>query len=196
MEVLESFEVKLLFNIVVDTETGEVTTKCIKKSIDKLVNVIDAKPKKKVSKKQESNEPLLTLEDNKYCLTHAAAELMDVEPGDKLDIKYEKQGKNLVPVIGKDESFGSFNGNKVTKSLTVACRGNKNVELTKYGTEFLVIPHESKVGIFILQNKDAELEQILDDSTEEEIELPMDVDLQDLIDDGDVTEVSSSLFQL
>lgn len=196
MEVLESFEVKLLFNIEVDTETGEIITKCVKKSIDKAVSVSDAKPKKKVSKKQESTDPLLTLEDNKYTLTQAAADLMGVVAGDKLDIKYEKQGKTLVPIIAKDDDFGTYNGNKVTKGLTVACRGSKNVELSKFGNEFLIIPHESKVGIFILQNKNAEVEKIVDDTTEEEIEFPVDDDIQNLIDEGDIKEIPSSLFQL
>ena len=88
------------------------------------------------------------------------------------------------------------NLNKVTKGLTVACRGSKNVELSKFGNEFLIIRHESKVGIFILQNKNAEVEKIVDDTTEEEIEFPVDDDIQNLIDEGDIKEIPSSLFQL
>lgn len=80
---------------------------------------------------------------------------------------------------------------------------SKNEELSKYGTEFILVPHETKDGIFVLQNEDAKLERALDDTLEkldepeEEIELP-DIDLQDLIDDQDatITEVSSSMFQL
>ena len=205
MEILESFEVKLLFNVVVDTNTGEITTKCIKKSIDKLVNVVEAKPKRaSKSKKEESSEPTLTLEENKYFLDQAAIDLMGVEPGCKIDIKYEKRGKETIPVIGDDDTFGTKQGNKLNKNLSVACRGSKNEELSKYGTEFTLVPHETKDGIFILQNKDAKLEQALDDTIEkpdgieEDVELPMDIDLQDLIDDKDatITEVESSMFQL
>ena len=119
------------------------------------------------------------------------------------DIKYEKRGKETVPVIGTDTAFGTKQGNKLTKSLTVACRGSKNEELSKYGTEFILVPHETKDGIFVLQNEYAKLERALDDTLEkpdepeEEIGLP-DIDLQDLIDDKDatITEVSSSMFQL
>lgn len=80
---------------------------------------------------------------------------------------------------------------------------SKNEELSKYGTEFILVPHETKDGIFVLQNEDAKLERALDDTLEkpdepeEEIELP-DIDFQDLIDseDATITEVSSSVFQL
>lgn len=81
---------------------------------------------------------------------------------------------------------------------------SKNEELSKYGTEFILVPHETKDGIFVLENKNAKLEQALDDITEkldepiEDIELPIDIDLQDMIDDKDatITEVNSSMFQL
>lgn len=94
--------------------------------------------------------------------------------------------------------------NKLTKSLGVACRGSKREELSKYGNEFLIVPHETKEGIFILTNEDSSLEELLDDTIEKEdkldeaIELPTDIDLQDLIDDEDanITKVSSSIFQL
>lgn len=205
--IIEEFTITLKYQVKVDTETGEMTTKCISRKVDKSnFEVVEDKPKRKTSKfkKEESSEPTLTLEENKYCLNQAAADLMGVEPDCKLDIKYEKRGKETIPVIGTDSAFGTKQGNKLTKSLTVACRGSKNEELSKYGTEFILVPHETKDGIFLLQNEDVKLEQALDDTIdkgdepEEEIDLPMDIDLQDLIDDKDatVTEVSSSMFQL
>ena len=203
--IIEEFTITLKYQVKVDTETGEMTTKCIARKIDKSIFDID-KPAKRIKKnsKGESSEPTLTLEENKYCLNQAAADLMGVEPDCKLDIKYEKRGKETVPVIGTDIAFGTKQGNKLTKSLTVACRGSKNEELSKYGTEFILVPHETKDGIFVLQNEDSKLEQALDDTLEkpdgpeEEIDLPMDIDLQDLIDDKDatITEVNSSMFQL
>lgn len=203
--IVEEFTITLKYQVSVDTETGEMTTKCISRKIDKNIEVVDAKPTKRTSKakKNESSEPTLTLEENKYCLNQAAADLMGVEPDCKLDIKYEKRGKETVPVIGTDTAFGTKQGNKLTKSLTVACRGSKNEELSKYGTEFILVPHKTKDGIFVLQNEDAKLERALDDTLEkpdepeEEIGLP-DIDLQDLIDDKDatITEVNSSMFQL
>lgn len=203
--IVEEFTLTLKYQVSVDTETGEMITKCLSRKIDKTnFEVSEDKPKRKISKSkiEESSEPTLILEDNKYCLNKAAVELMNIEPDYKLDIKYEKRGKEMVPVIGDDENFGTHGGNKVTKSFTVACRGSKREELAKYGTEFTLIPHESKVGIFILQNKNTKLEKALDDTIEkednEEIEFPVDIDLQELIDDKDatITEVSSNIFQL
>lgn len=202
--IVEEFTLTLKYQVKVDTETGEMTTKCISRKVDKSnFEVAEDKPKRKIakSKKEESSEPTLILEENKYCLNQAAVDLMKVEPDCKLDIKYEKRGKETVPVIGTDTAFGTKQGNKLTKSLTVACRGSKREELAKYGTEFILIPHKTKEGIFVLQDKDAELEKILDDTIpkeDEEISLPMDTDLQDLIDnvDATITEVSPSIFKL
>lgn len=167
---------------VTNVETGEVkSTKVVKKTSK--------------NKKEESTEPLLTLEENKYYLTPAAIELMQVEPGDKLDIKYEKQGRNSIPVIGSDEVWGTKSGNKLNKSLTVACRGSKQEELSKYGNQFTIIPHNSKEGLFILKgNKeiDEEIENIEDITTS----IIEEDNLQNIIDDPDVTEVSPFTFQL
>ena len=126
--IVEEFTITLKYQVKVDTETGEMTTKCISRKIDKSnFEVVEEKSKRKTSKvkKEESSAPLLTLNDNKYCLTQAAADLMGVEPDCKLDIKYEKRGKETVPVIGSDDVWGTKGGNKLTKSLTVACRGRK-----------------------------------------------------------------------
>lgn len=204
--IVEEFTITLKYQVKVDTETGEMTTKCISRKIDKGVEAVDVRPTKKSSKskKEESSEPTLILEENKYFLNQAAITLMEVEPDCKLDIKYEKRGKETIPVIASDEVFGTKQGNKLCKNLSVACRGSKNTELAKYGTEFILIPHDTKDGIFILSNKDAKLEQVLDDTIEkldepeEDIELPMDIDLQDLIDDKDATikEITPSIFQL
>lgn len=201
--IVEEFTITLKYQAKVDTETGEMTTKCISRKVDKTnFEVVEEKSKKKTSKskKEENTVPSLILEDNKYCLNQAAITLMGVEPNCKLDIKYEKRGKETIPVIGSDESFGTHSGNKLNKSLTVACRGSKREELSKYGTEFTLVPHETKDGIFILQNKNADFEPTVSNvsETEDEIELPDDIDLQDLVDDKDatITEVDASMFQL
>lgn len=126
--IIEEFTITLKYQVSVDTETGEMTTKCLSRKVDKSnFEVVEEKPRKKISKakKEDDSGPTLTLEDNKYCLSQAAADLMGVEPGDKLDIKYEKRGKETVPVIGSDDVWGTKGGNKLTKSLTVACRGRK-----------------------------------------------------------------------
>jgi hypothetical protein len=192
--IIEEFTITLKYQVKVDTETGEMTTKCVSRKVDKS-NFEVVESKKKKTTKNESSEPKLILENNKYQLTQAAVDLMGVEPDDKIDIKYEKQGKDIIPVIGSDEIFGTKQGNRLTKSLTVACRGNKNEELAKFGSEFTLVPHPNKTGIFILSTGIVNDE--IEEPEEEEIDLP-DIDLQDLIDneDADITEVSASMFQL
>lgn len=199
--IIEEFNITLRYQVKVDTETGEMTTTCISRKIDKSnFEVTEAKKRTTKAKKEESSEPILTLEDNKYVLTQAAVDLLGAEADSKLDIKYEKQGKEIRPVIALDDTWGTHQGNRLTKSNTVVCRGAKNQELAKYGVEFLLIPHNEKDGIFILKNKNEDIEKALDDTIEnkeEEIELPVDIDLQDLIDDKEeVTEIDSSLFKL
>ena len=93
---------KVLFTYEQDPETGDI--KCIDRQV---VNddIKVAKPKKAKSskaKKEENTTPQLILEENKYFLNSAAAELMGVEPDDRIDIKFEKAGKGRIPVIGKD----------------------------------------------------------------------------------------------
>lgn len=196
-EIFENFTVTLYFQTKVNTDTGEITTECVKKSIDK----IEGEPKKKrtskvVVKSDNISDPLLTLEENKYQLSQKAVELMSIQPDDKLDIKYEKIGKQIVPVIATDENFNSHTGNRVTKSFTVSYRGSKREELSKYGSVFTIVKHPDKEGRFILQNEDNKIEEAL--KNEEQIEFPMDDDLQMIIDDKDanITEIDPSLFNL
>lgn len=193
--ITEEFTISLKYQVSIDTETGEMTTKCISRKIDKSnFELTEVKTKKITSKKSIGEGPRLILESNKYQLTQEAVDLLGVSPDDKIDIKYEKQGKSIIPVIASDETFGTKQGNKLTKSLTVACRGSKNSELAKFGEEFVLVQHPNKEGVFILNsgNVDTALEE-----DEEEISLP-DIDLQDIIDDenAEITEVTASMFQL
>lgn len=193
-ELIEKFKVVLDFEVTVDPETGEIVTNCVKKTIDKAgFKSAEIKEKKtKKVKKEECSDPKIILEENKYCLNQAAADLIGVEPGDKLDIAYKKQGKTITPIIYKDNK----KGNKLNKSLTVACRGSKQEELAKYGTEFYLVPH-SEDGVFVLTNKDKEIEENLDDE-ELPIDETIDVDIQDLLNDEDanITEISAFEYKL
>lgn len=200
--IIEEFTISLKYQVSVNTETGEMTTKCIKRTIDKSnFEVVEIAPKKsKKIKKEESSTPQLILEDNKYILNNAAIELMQISAEDKIDIKYEKKGKGMIPVIGSDSVFGTKGGNKLSKSNTVACRGSKNTELAKHGSVFEIIPHDSKPGLFFLKG------DIIEDSTEDEIniddineDLPLDSDIEELIDDkedANITEIDSNFFVL
>ena len=197
--ITEEFTITLKYQVKVDTETGEMTTKCISRKVDKSnFEISESKPKRKiVTPKEESSNPTLVLEDNKYCLNQAAINLMGVNPDDKLDIKYEKQGKVMVPVIGTDEVFGTRSGCRLTKSHTVSCRGSKNTELAKFGTEFTIVPHSSKEGLFILTSKNNPVQEELDGDENIALDDSFDIDLSDLDnEDANITEIDSNFFKL
>ena len=131
----------IIFHYEVDEQTGEI------KFIGK--NEITVDTKKTVSKpsssKIDSNpEPIITLTDNKLILTQGAAELLGVNPDDKVAIKYDKD-KN--PIIGSDLNFGTQTGNRLTKSLTISCKGDKYNKLSSYGDAFK-LESTDKAGIF------------------------------------------------
>lgn len=193
MQIIENFRVILDFQVEVDESTGEITTKCVKKSIDKTNFEVSKVTSKKKAKKEEVDTPQITLEENKLNLNSAAISLMGVVPDDKLDVKYEMIGNTLTPVIEKDIRIG----NKLTKSHTIAYRGNKREELLKYGTVFDLVPHETQAGRFILKgdslpeplkgDENISLDNIDDD-------LPFDTSL---IDDSDakIEEIDASFFK-
>ena len=190
--IVEEFTITLKYQVTVDTETGEMTTKCIKRTVDKTNFEISEKKTAKKKVVEDNSSPQLTLEDNKYRLNTAAIELMGVSAESKIDIKYEKQGKSMIPVIGTDEAFGTRGGNRLTKSNTVACRGSKHEELVKYGNIFQIIPHDSKAGLFILKG-DAQIDTLDGD---ENVSIDEEIDISQLIDDKDVEEINSFDFTL
>ena len=185
----------LKYEMSVDTSTGEILeTKLLSKKVD----TEEATPKKSVE-----GSPKLVLESNKYVLTDSAMALMGVHPDDKLEIKYESSKElGKVPVIGTVEAFGLKGGNRLSKSNSVSFRGSKNEELTKYGTEFDIIPHPSKDGLFILiGDSTPEIASSKDDNivvNKSDEDLPLDVDLSALVDekDSNIEEIDSSYFQL
>lgn len=190
--IVEEFTITLKYQVTVDTETGEMTTKCIKRTVDKTNFEVSEKKTAKKKVVEDNSSPQLTLEDNKYRLNTAAIELMGVSAESKIDIKYEKQGKSMIPVIGTDEAFGTRGGNRLTKSNTVACRGSKHEELVKYGNVFQIIPHDSKAGLFILKG-DAQIDTLDGD---ENVSIDEEIDISQLIDDKDVEEINSFDFTL
>ena len=190
----ETFIVKLTYEMSVNIDTGEILETRL---IDRSINNSDLKAVKSSTKKKivEDKEPKLILEDNKYRLNNAAIELMKLSSDSKLSIKYVQGNSGDVPVICIDD-----HGNKITKSNTVACRGNKNAELAKYGEEFILVPHPSKPGLFILTSESIKPEQLTGDDNvniEDEDSL-FDLSLKDLAEDEDtnITEIDSSFFKL
>lgn len=191
--------IKMLITFDFDPETGEM--KCINREI---IND-DIKPAKKKSTKKtsepinNSTEPQVILEDNKYIFNTAAVELMGIEPENRIDIKYEKKGKKFIPIIGLSESFGTKSGNKLTKSYSVSYRGKSNETLQEYGNVFTLEAHPEKEGIYYLIGNNVSE----DEEADSVVELPkdekeIDIDITDLVDDVDneVTEIDSFDFSL
>lgn len=194
----ETFTVKLTYEMSVNTDTGEILeTKLINRSIDNSdLKTVKSTTKRKPSK-NEDKTPKLILEDNKYRLNSAAVELMELDESSRLSIRYEQGKDGDLPLIEVDEK----NGNKITKSNTVACRGSKNEELSKYGTEFTLVPHPNRPRLFILTTDSVKIDQLSGDvSIEggEDEDLPFDLDIKELIDntDANITEIDSNFFKL
>lgn len=190
--IKETFILSLTYEMSVDTETGEILeTKLIDRNVNKPV-----KSTQKETIKDDEKEPKLYLEDNKCRLNSAAISLMGISPGDKLDIKYEENNGKSIPIIGTDENFHTNGGNKLSKSNTIAYRGNKNNELSKYGKEFILVKHPSKEGLFILSSEEV-IEVELGDNN---VSIPdgLDLNLEDLVNDKDakITSIDTNFFKL
>lgn len=196
--VKETFILSLTYEMSVDTETGEVLeTKLIDRSVNKPVKAMKATASEAVQ--DNDKEPKLYLEDNKCRLNSKAVSLMGISPGDKLDIKYDEGKNGSVPIIGTDEAFGTKGGNKLTKSNTIACRGSKNEELSKYGKEFVLAVHPSKAGLFILTSEEVAVDQLVgDDNVNVDTPEGIDLDLEGLVDDKDanVSSIDTNFFKL
>lgn len=143
---------------------------------------------------KDSAEPQITLTDNKYILNESATNLIGVKWEDRLDIKYQLIDKIRFPIIGKDTAWGTKSGNKLTKSLTVSCRGNANSLLSEYGDTFSITPWQGHEGLFVLVgNKDRatpdeNVEVTEDENPENDLEA-----IQDAIDDTDY-EINNMTF--
>lgn len=196
--VKETFILSLTYEMSVDTETGEVLeTKLIDRSVNKPVKAMKATASEAVQ--DNDKEPKLYLEDNKCRLNSKAVSLMGISPGDKLDIKYDEGKNGSVPIIGTDEAFGTKGGNKLTKSNTIACRGSKNEELSKYGKEFVLAVHPSKAGLFVLTSEEVAVDQLVgDDNVNIDTPEGIDLNLEGLVDDKDanVSSIDTNFFKL
>lgn len=196
--VKETFILSLTYEMSVDTETGEVLeTKLIDRSVNKPVKAMKATANE--AGQDDDKEPKLYLEDNKCRLNSKAISLMGISPGDKLDITYDDGKNGSVPIIGTDEAFGTKGGNKLTKSNTIACRGSKNEELSKYGKEFILDAHPSKAGLFVLTSEEVTGDQLVgDDNINIDTPEGIDLDLEGLVDDKDanVSSIDTNFFKL
>lgn len=151
----------LNFTLSIDTTNGSFT---ITNNDTNQTECVKTKKKSKTAIEDDDTDtvPKLILQENKYFLNKAARELMNVKYGDRLAIVYEEVGKEMKPIIGTIFP----DGNKLTKTYTVPCKGVCREELQKYGTEFKVLKHP-KDGLFYLDYNNSMT--IIDD---ENIEIP------------------------
>ena len=194
--IKETFILSLTYEMSVDTETGEILeTKLIDRNVNKPVKAVKTVQKETI----QDEEPKLYLEDNKCKLNSAAVSLMGISPGDKLDIKYDEGKNGSIPILGTDAAFGTKGGNKLTKSNTIACRGSKNEEHSKYGKEFVLAAHTSKDGLFVLTSEEVAVDQLTGDENVN-IDTPegIDLNLEGLVDDKDanVSSIDTNFFKL
>lgn len=148
--------------------------------------------KKKTTKKAPKeeileDEAIITREDNKLVLNNKAAKDLDVQPEDRLIIKYEKR----LPVIGTDISWDEEGaGNKLTKSNTVTYRGKANTVLAEYGTVFKLEPH--KDGLFKLVST----EPVVIKNYPQAVEQAENLDVELMTEDDNTTEIDELTFKL
>lgn len=171
--------VKMLLTLDFDPATGEY------KSLKQEIVKEEVKTRTVKEEVDEVAEPQITLDQNKYVLNKAAAQLMNVAWEDRLSIKYQKIDGITFPVIGTDEAFGTKGGNKLTKGLSVACRGKANELLREYGDTFTVTKMKGADSLFVLvgnAERPAEPEvdniKVIEDANDN-IDLPLDTEIED-----------------
>ena len=168
--MLEIQSAKIVLTLV-NTETGELTTK------EATFGEFKEATKKTTTsraKKPKDDDPIakITLLEGKWQMNAACIELTKFDPEQKLDIKFEKKGRITTPVLCEDEK----NGNRLTKTFTVSCRGSRHDNLAEFGDVFEVIPYEGKEGYFKLKGNVEKEDDIID--IPEEINDPDDMDLE------------------
>lgn len=169
----------VLFHYEVDEQTGAITY--IGKEEVTVDTKKSTKSSTKITKTDSNPDPIITLEPNKLVLTQGAVDLLEATTDCRIDIKYKKKDKKLVPVIGTSNSFNTQGGNKLSKSNTVSYRGSANEKLSAYGDVFKLEPTEDKGIFYLIGNKNQEETSIPDEIVDIESELDMnDLDNIDL----------------
>ena len=170
-----------------NTETEEVSNIKTVGSTEKKTRTTTKKVKDVVEKM--ANEALITLEPNKLIFNSKAVSDMEIEYEDRIVIKWEKEGKKMTPIIGKDIAFDEEGtGNKVTKSNSIAYKGKANTVLAELGTEFTIEPLREGVWKLLSTtggtNEDTStLEEAIEQAEEVEPELLVDTDENNEIDE-------------
>lgn len=161
----------------VDDTTGEI----FEDSREFLDDSIKLKKKSSTRTKKNQDDdpnPKLTLLEGKVQLNTAAVNLVGWEPETKIDIRFEKKGRKMTPIMLEDPS----KGNRLTKTYTISCRGSKHDNLQDFGTVFDVVPYEGKDGWFKLIGNAPEKEDDIVDIPEEIQDPDENLDLEETLD--------------
>ena len=175
----------------VDEKTGEITF--IGKDEIKVDTAKKTTTSRKSStKKDENPEPIVTLDSTKLTLTQGAVDLLQVCEDCRIDIKYDKKGKQLLPKIGTDAAFKSKGGNLLSGKNTVRYGGANNKKLAGYGTTFKMEPTDKEGIYWLIGDKMPEEKEV----PKELVNIESELDLTDLDNIEESTEVSSLDFTL
>ena len=182
----------IIFHYEVDEQTGVITY--IGKEEITVDTKKSTKSSTKVTKTDSNPDPIITLEPNKLVLTQGAVDLLEATTDCRIDIKYKKKDKKLVPVIGTDAAFGTKAGNKLTKTNTVSYRGAANDKLSAYGTVFRLEPTEED-GIFYMIGDKSPKEP---EAPKELVDIDSELDIPSLeeIDNADDKDLGNFDFKL
>lgn len=167
-----------------DPETDTVSD--VQCSIDGVEKKRKTTRKVKDVVEEMSSIALVTLEPNKLVFNNKAVADMGLEYEDRIVIKWEKKGKQMIPIIGKDLAFNEEGtGNKVTKANTITYKGKSNLVLADYGTEFTL--SQIGEGIWelisnIQKSEDTTLESVIEDAIATEPDLLVTTDEETVID--------------
>ena len=175
----------------VDETTGEITF------IGKDEIKVDTAKKtstsrKSSSKKDENPEPIVTLDSTKLTLTQGAVDLLQVCEDCRIDIKYDKKGKQLLPKIGTDAAFKSKGGNLLSGKNTVRYGGANNKKLAGYGTTFKLEPTEDEGIYWLVGDKMPEEQEV----PKELVNIESELDITELENIEQSTDLSSLSYTL
>lgn len=176
-----------------NSETEEVSNVKVVNSSEKKKSTTTKKAKDIVT--ETASDAIITLEANKLVFNSKAVADMGIEYEDRIIIKWEKDGKKMIPIVGTDLAFDEEgNGNKVTKTNSIAYKGKANAVLAELGSEFTIEPHRE--GIWKLV---ATAEGVVNSDNvtlEEVIEQAEDIDPELIVEGDDETEIDELQFKL
>ena len=160
---MEIQSAKLIITVV-DETTGElITREATLGDFKEVKKSTSSGTRTRKPKDDGSTEPQATLLEGKIQLNNKAIEVTGWEPDMKIDIRFEKKGRVITPILVPDET----KGNRLTKSQTISCRGSKHDNLSEYGTVFDLIPYPEHEGWFKLKGDAPEKEDDIIDVPEE-----------------------------